>query len=241
MDDTLGVRLIMPETISIPAHDGGSFDGFLFKPATLPAPGIVMVPEIFGVNVAIHKIAERFAAEGFLVLLLDIFWRHERHVAIDYNPPGFKRARDFHAAFSYADGTLDTDAAVTVLRGHADCNGKVGVVGFCLGGTLAYRAAITGKADAAVGYYPTKVSQYFVETASVQKPLLMHFAEHDALTPDEVMAKVLPELEAHPQVTAHIYAGAGHAFANPLGPGYHAESATTADVRSFAFFHRWLG
>jgi carboxymethylenebutenolidase len=231
---------MMAETLSITAHDGGQFDGFLYAPPKLPAPGIVMVPEIFGINEPLRAIAATFAAQGFLVLMIDLFWRHERHVAIDYNPEGFKRARDFHAAFSYADGTADADAAVEMLRRHPGCTGKVGLVGYCLGGTLAYRAAITGKVEAAVGYYPTKVSQYFTETASVKKPLMMHLAEHDALTPDEVMAKVLPELAAHPQVTPHVYPDAGHAFANPRGPGYHAESAKSADARAYAFLHRWL-
>lgn len=229
----------MNARLSIPSVDGGDFDGYLYAGPGGAAPGIVMLPEIYGVNRFLHETAERFAARGYAVLALDIFWRLARNVDLRYEGPEKKQANAYHDAFSYDLGVKDIQSAIGVLRERPECTGWVGVSGYCLGGTLAYLAAARTDADVAAAYYGTRIHDFLADAATVRKPLILHFGEQDHNTPPEVLARIDAAIEPNELIESFVYAGAKHAFANHIRPDrYHPAAAALADERTFAFLER---
>ena len=213
------------ERIEITSFDGHRFDGFLYRPAQTPAPGVIMIPEIYGLTQPLRETATRFSNEGFAVLTLDIFSRFRPGVVLAYDKAGHK----------------DVQAAVTRLRSRPECNGRVGVMGFCLGGTMAYLSAARTDANAAVSYYGTRIHNFLDDAKAIDKPLILHFGERDHTTPPELLAQILPAVAGNPHVTSHIYPGAVHAFANHGRPDtYNAAATKLADERTFALFRKVL-
>jgi carboxymethylenebutenolidase len=231
----------MAEPIQIPTHDGRSYTGFLHAPKSKPAPGLVMCPEIFGINRPLREIADRYAGEGFAVLVMDIFWRMEPLVDLGYDEAGYAKARPLGEAFDYDIGVRDMQSAVTTLRKRPECTGRVGMVGFCLGGTMAYLGAARTDLDAAVGYYGTRIHKFLDDGPKINRPLILHFGERDHTTPPEHMRNIIPAIAGNPNVKYYIYPGVGHAFANHRRPDTYSEAATRqADALTFAFFRRLL-
>lgn len=229
------------ERVAISTDDGLSFDGWLFGGDAKPVPGMLMIPEIFGVNRPMREKAAQFAGEGFAVLLLDIFWRLAPGIELYYDAVGSERAIAYHRRFDYDRGVADIACALQALRRHPTCNGAVSLVGYCVGGTMAYLAAARTSIDAAVGFYPTRVQNYLDEAQSVSRPLLMHFGENDHLTPPDVMGLILPAIEPNPKIEAHIYPGAGHAFANHTLEHFDRSATALADRRTLEFLATHLG
>jgi carboxymethylenebutenolidase len=230
------------EAVQVTSYDGHRVGAFLHHAPSSPAPGLVMIPEIFGINLPLREMAARYAAEGFVVLTVDIFSRMERGVDLDYDDDGHAKGRALHKAFDYDVGVRDMQAAITHLRALPDCNGKVGVVGFCLGGTMAYLAASRTDADAAVGYYGTRIHWFTAEGAGIKRPLILHFGELDHTTPPDLLqGQILPAIAGNPHVQAIVYPGMVHAFANHRRPDtFNAEVTRQADARTFAHFRKWL-
>jgi len=233
---------VVREPLQVTSFDGHRVGAFLHRPAKTPAPGLVMIPEIFGINLPLREMAARYATEGFAVLVLDIFSRMERDVDLDYSDEGHAKGRALHKAFDYATGVKDMQAGITNLRGLPECNGKVGVVGFCLGGTMAYLAASRTDADAAVGYYGTRIHLFTAEGKDIARPLILHFGERDHTTPPELLqGQILPAIAGNAHVQPFVYPGMVHAFANHRRPDtYDAAVTKRADTRTFAHFRKWL-
>ena len=201
-----------------------------------------MIPEIYGVNGFLRETAQRYADQGYAVLALDILWRLGRNVELSYEGAENDRAHAHHRAFDYESAVVDLQAGIDALRARPECTGKVGVVGFCLGGTLAYLATARCDADAAVGYYGTRIHNFLDDASKIDRPLLLHFGELDHTTPPQEMARIVPAIGSNPHVTHHVYKGAGHAFANHMRPDrYHEPMTLAADARTFAFFGSELG
>ena len=233
---------VVREPLQVTSFDGHRIGAFLHRPAKTPAPGLVMIPEIFGINLPLREIAARYAGEGFVVLALDIFSRLERDVDEGYDEAGHAKGRALHKAFDYTTGVKDMQAAITHLRALPECNGHVGVVGFCLGGTMAYLAASRTDAEAAVGYYGTRIHLFTDEGKGIAKPLILHFGELDHTTPPELLqGEILPAIAGNPNVQPFVYPGMVHAFANHRRPDTYNEAVTkVADTRTFAHFRKWL-
>ncbi|WP_454018210.1 dienelactone hydrolase family protein [Azospirillum sp. Marseille-Q6669] len=229
--------------ISIPAGDGGSFSAYVAKPAGGgPAPGLVVIQEIFGVNQVMRDLCDGFAAQGWLVVCPDLFWRQEPGVQITD-----KTQEEWNRAFALMNG-MDQDKAVddlkatlAWLRRNTDCTGKAGSVGYCLGGRLAFMMAARSDPDANVSYYGVGLDGLTGEAASIAKPLLMHIAEKDQFVPAEARDKVLAAVKDNPNVTAHVYPGVDHAFARAGGAHFDAQAAELANGRTAAFFKQHLG
>jgi carboxymethylenebutenolidase len=231
----------MIEKIAIKSFDGHVLDGDLHRATVIPAPGVVMIPEIYGITPSLSETAARFAGEGFTVLVLDIFSRFERGAVQAYDEAGHKQGRAYHDAFDYAQGVKDMQAAISVLRARPECNGRVGVAGFCLGGTMAYLAAARTDADAAAGYYGTRIHHFLDDARKIHRQLVLHFGERDHTTPPEVLSRILPAISGNAHVQTHVYADAVHAFANHARPNHYNAAATAlADQRTFALFRTWL-
>ena len=230
------------EFVKVPSSDGDEFDGYLSLPKGGQGPGIVMIPEIFGVNDGLRQCADIFAEQGFVVLAPDIFWRLERNVRLDYGEASYKKAFALHHAFDYEQGVVDMNDAIEWLRNQSFCSGKICVTGFCLGGTMAYLAAARLNVDAAAAYYGTRIQNFLGDASKIRKPLLLHFGEDDHTTPSEIRGPILAAVDGNSNVTSYVYENAGHAFANPHRSETYLQSvAELAHSRTFELFYRATG
>jgi carboxymethylenebutenolidase len=223
----------MAETLRLVAEDGHHLDAYRATPVGAPRGGLVIVQEIFGVNSHIRRVADGFAVDGYVALAPALFDRAERGVSIGYTPEDIERGRGIRGRIQLDDMVKDVSAAVKEL---ARSGLTVGVVGYCLGGTLAWLAAtrIPGLA-AAVGYYGGGIAAAVGEKPRC--PVMLHFGETDASIPREQYEAVAA---AHPSVPVHIYP-AGHGFNCDERASFHPESAALARRRTLEFLRRHLG
>lgn len=223
----------MGQMITVAGKDG-SFGAYLAAPPSGKGPGVVVIQEIFGINAVMRQQADRLAAQGFFTLVPDLFWRLEPGVDItDKTPAEWQKAFDLMNRFDPGKGVEDIQATITHLRGIAD--GKVGAVGWCLGGLLAYLTACRTDSDASVGYYGVNIHTMLGEAAKIRKPLLLHIAGEDRFVDKAAQEQIIAGLKDNPHVTLHRYPGMDHAFARPGGENYNAEAAALADSRTGAF------
>lgn len=226
-------------TIKVP---DGDFFAYVAEPAETPAPAIVVIQEIFGVNQVMRDICAWLAGEGFLAVCPDLFWRIEPGIELtDKTEEEWTRAFELFGAFDADKGMEDIQATISAVRGHEACNGKVGAIGYCLGGKLAYLTATRTDADASVGYYGVQIDQLLGEAKRISKPLMLHIATEDQFVPKETQQAMIDGLSGNPQVTLHVYEGNDHAFARVGGEHYDPEAAELANSRSLAFLKQHLG
>jgi len=231
----------MGETISITTSDG-SFSAYLARPAKAKAPAVVVIQEIFGVNAVMREIADGLAAQGYLAICPDLFWRIEPGVDItDKSEAEWKKAFALMNAFDADKGVEDIAAVIKYIRAEPSCTGKVGSVGFCLGGKLAFLTAARTDCDASVSYYGVGIEGLTGEADKITRPLMLHIAEEDQFVPKPAQAIILQNLKNHPLVTIHTYAGRDHAFARPGGEHYDEADAKLAGGRTLTFFQANLG
>ena len=216
-------------TEDITAHDGGSFHAHLARPAVTPAPGVLLLHEIFSVNDYIEAVAQRLTRLGYVVLAPDLFWR------IDPDHPLGQTEDDMGGAFARVqrldldEAVRDADAALSHLSQLDLVNGSVGVLGFCLGGTLALATAVRSEPDAVVSYYGSGVTDHLADTGAVHCPITFVFGGNDPYIPSEVPEAVRTAFAASDDVVVHVFDDAGHAFDNFLAPQFHEPiSAITA-------------
>lgn len=226
---------------TINSFDGGQFDAYLALPPGNFGPGIVLLQEIFGVNHEMRRIADWYAERGFVVICPDLFWRQQPGIQLtDQTDAEWKRAFELYQGLDEAKAIDDAGAALAFLRNHPACNGKVGAVGFCLGGKLAYLLATRYAPDCSVGYYGVGIENALEEIANLKGSLMLHVAELDQFCPPEAQAKIHTALGQNANVTLHNYAGQDHAFARVGGAHFNAASAELANLRTLEFFARHL-
>lgn len=227
----------MPKTIEIKAQDGGVFSAYVAYPLSdLPAPAVVVCQEIFGVNTVMRDICDHLAAAGFIAVCPDLFWRQEAGVQLtDQTESDWKRAFELYNGFDVDKGVEDLKAALAHIRADVDCNGKAGVIGYCLGGKLAYLMAARSDADCSVAYYGVELDKYLGEAPNITQQLLMHIAEKDKFTPLPAQQKILSALNAHKNIEIHVYPDVDHAFARVGGQHYDKEAAHKANFRTADF------
>jgi carboxymethylenebutenolidase len=223
------------------AADGGRFSAYVARPAAAKAPAVVVIQEIFGVNAVMRGVCDDLATKGYLAICPDLFWRIEPGIDItDQTDAEWKRAFELFNAFDVDAGVKDIAATVEAIRADAGCSGKVGAVGFCLGGLLAFLTATRTGADASVGYYGVGIERYTAEAEKLATPLLLHVAEEDQFVPKAAQELVRTALKNHPQVQIFSYPGRDHAFARKGGAHYDAGDAATAEARTLDFFRAHL-
>ena len=220
----------------------GEFGAYVARPAAEKAPAIVVIQEIFGVNAVMRDLTDDFAAEGYLAVCPDLFWRIEPGIDItDQSEAEWKKAFELYNAFDVDLGVKDIAAAIAHARQDKQCAGKVGSVGFCLGGLLAFLSATRTDVDAAVGYYGVGIEKHLGEVEKLEDPLLLHIAEADQFVPKEAQALIVASLKNHPQVELYTYPGRDHAFARRGGEHYDATDAALAKSRTLTLFQKALG
>lgn len=230
----------MGQTVAITGKDGG-FGGYLAAPESGMGPGVVVIQEIFGINDVMRRQADRLAALGYFALAPDLFWRLQPGIQLtDKTDAEWQKAFGLMKQFNADTGVDDIQAAITHLRGLTGVTQKVGAVGWCLGGLLAYLTAARTDSDASVGYYGVNIQDHLAEAANIKKPLMLHIAEQDGFSTPAAREQVVAGLVGNPLAKLNIYPGVDHAFARPGGKNFNAEAAQLADARTDLFFRRHL-
>ena len=223
------------QDIVLSAGDGESFAAYLTAPASGAGAGVVVLQEIFGVNHVMRDIADGLAENGYFAIVPDLFWRQEPGIQItDKTQEEWARAFELFQGFDVDLGIEDAIVALGHLRTVPGCSGKVGSVGYCLGGKLAYLMATRSDTDCAVGYYGVAIEAALDEAANIRNPFMLHIAENDQFVPPEAQAQVKEALGGNPLVTIHSYPGVDHAFARVGGEHYDQAAADLANQRAAA-------
>jgi carboxymethylenebutenolidase len=217
--------------IRLAASDKHQFDGYLAAPSGKTRGGIVVIQEIFGVNRHMRAVTDRFAAEGYAALAPALFDRVERNVDVGYDEAGIAKGRAVRQRLGYEEAMRDTATAVA----HLQQFGKVGIVGYCWGGNIAWLAACRLPVAAAVGYYGGDIANLLNETPKA--PLMLHFGERDQHITAAMVARIRA---AVPKVPVHVYP-AGHGFNCEERKDYDAASADLARERTLTLFTEQVG
>lgn len=232
----------MSETVTIETLDhAGTFSAYVARPAGDPRAAIVVIQEIFGVNAGIRRKCDKLAEDGYLAVAPDLFWRLEPGIELDPDvEPEFQRALELMGKFNQDAGIRDIEATIKWARNTT--NGKkVGAVGYCLGGRLAYMTAARTDSDASVGYYAVGIDGLLGEKHAISNPLMLHIPTEDGFVDKETQKKMHEGLDDHPKVTLHDYEGMDHGFATEFGKRRNEACAEKADQRTSAFFAEHLG
>lgn len=222
------------QEITVSGPDG-QFMAYLSRPAKPNGAGVVVIQEIFGVNGFVREVADWLASAGYHALAPDLFWRIEPGIQLtDKTEAEWQRAFELYGKFNVDAGVQDIGATIDHLRAVA--GGRVGTVGYCLGGLLAYLTAARTDADASVGYYGVAIDQHLDEARRISKPLLLHVAEKDEFVPPDAQARMAVGLAGNARITLETYPGRDHAFARTGGAHYDKAAADLANRRSLDFF-----
>lgn len=228
--------------IDIPTLDGAaSFKAYRADPSGPPRAAIVVIQEIFGVNAGIRRKCDKLAEAGYLAIAPDLFWRIEPGIELDPDVPDqMARALSLMPKFDQDEGVADIEATIRAARAALGEGGKVGCVGYCLGGRLAYMTAARTDIDASVGYYAVGIPDLLREAHAIAHPLMLHIPEADHFVDAAAQAKMHEGLDGHPKVTLHDYPGEDHGFATEIGARRSPEAADLADGRTMDFFAEHL-
>lgn len=230
----------MGTTIAITALDGsGNFNAYVAAPAGgSPKAAIIVIQEVFGINAGIRDKCDTLAKDGYLAIAPDLFWRLEPGIELDPDTQ-LQQALELFPKFDQQKGIEDIEATIRAARAKVD-GGKVGAVGYCLGGRLAYMTATRTDIDASVGYYGVGIDGLLGESHAIARPLMLHIPTKDGFVPAAVQKAMHDGLDNHPRVTLHDYDGLDHGFATQFGKRRDEAAATLADGRTSAFFAEHL-
>ena len=228
--------------VTITAADGGEFDAYMTKPAAGSGPGLVLLQEIFGINPYLRDMAQNFADEGYVVLVPDLFWRMQPGIVLGYNEEDFGQAFEYYQRFDVDQGIKDVADTIAALRAMPECStGKVGALGYCLGGNLAYLTAARTDVDCSISYYGVAIEQSLSEAGNISCPMVMHFAAQDGFVPPQAVAQITDVFADRDDIEIYNYPGVDHAFATPGRDSYHKPSTLMAYTRSMALARKVLG
>ncbi|WP_244815434.1 dienelactone hydrolase family protein [Caballeronia sp. Lep1P3] len=230
----------MSTMLSISTPDG-DFDAYVAYPAQTPAPAVVVLQEIFGINGDMRETTDEYARQGYVALCPDLFWRLEPNVNLtDRTEAEWQQAMKYYNAFDLNTGVEDIAATIGFARGLSEVRGSIGSIGFCLGGLLSFLTAARTDVDAAVSYYGGGTDKHLEELPKISKPLLIHLAEEDEFIDADARNRVLTAVKGHANIEAYTYPGCHHAFARNQGAHYDANAARLANGRTAEFFEKHL-
>lgn len=232
---------MISSAVSLMSEAGSSFDAYLARPRDANGAGVVILHEIFGVNANMRSVADALAAAGFNAIVPDLFWRQQPGVQLDPERDR-ERATELMKGLDVGLAVSDALLAADHLRTLGRSNGKIGAVGYCLGGKLAYLLSADERIDAAVSYYGVGIHGVLDRIGDVRCPLLLHVAEDDHLCPPDAQDEIERAAAGlSDRICVVRYPGVGHAFARRGSPAFHRESANRADDATTAFLRAKLG
>ncbi len=232
----------MNARINIEGRDG-KFGAYISRSKTLPAPAVVVLQELFGVNADIRKTCDELAEQGFLAVAPDLFWRQEPGIDLSNvtSDADWQHGLRLYAAYDRDAGVKDIEDTVNAVRKLPDCAGKVAVLGYCLGALMVFLTAVRFDGiDAAVAYHGGDTEKYLAEVDGLHAPMLMHLGEEDEFISKAAQAQIKAALAKKPNATVYSYPGQNHAFSRHGGAHYNAEAAALAHERTYAFLNRQL-
>jgi carboxymethylenebutenolidase len=224
--------------------DGRPFDAYLARPPARRGPGLLLLQEIFGTNRHIRAVAEQYALAGYVVLAPDLFWRQAPHTELGYEGAERERAIAMMKAAAPAQLAADVATAAQALRQRPEVGGtKLGALGYCMGGRLAWAAAAAGQVDVAVAYYGGGIQDQLQLAPAIGCPIQLHYGDQDTAIPMAAITRVRTALQ--PQIDAgnaelHVYEGAGHGFNCWERPAYQPSASALALGRSLTFLAQQL-
>ncbi len=226
----------------IKLSNGQSMPAYVATPTMSPAPGLVLIQEIFGVNKTMRDLADGYARKGFYVVCPDLFWREQPGIELDAaNEADCKRAFGLYEQLDERLAVEDCGAALAFARSQSCMTGAVGAVGYCLGGKLAYLLAARHDPDCVVGYYGVGIENALDEAPNIRCPVLLHVAGQDQFCPPDARSQLHKAFDGHAFVSLCAYADQDHAFARVGGEHYDAQAAELANLRTVEFLRDRLG
>ena len=218
-------------TERIEAENGASFGAYVSTPQRPNGHAIIVLQEIFGVTKTMRDVADRFAAEGYLAVAPDLFWRLEPGLELSHSSADMQRAFELLKRFSEDLGVEDVGRTAAHIRALPGFKGRVFVAGMCLGGKLAYLAAARLDVDAAVSFYGVGIEKNLSEAGKLRCPLLLQFGGRDKYAPPDAVAQIADALKADARAVIHTYAEADHGFYTRG----EADTIRSAHQRTLAF------
>jgi carboxymethylenebutenolidase len=230
----------MTDRITIRGRNG-TFDAYIARPKSSPAPAVVVLQELFGVNDDIRKTCDELAEQGFLAVAPDLFWRQEPGVDLSVTSESdWQHGLRLYQAYDRNAGVVDvSDTAETVAK-LPECTGRVGVLGYCLGALMTFLTAVRHGANAAVAYHGGDTEKYLDEVDGLDAPLLMHLGEEDEFISKAAQTEIKAALASKPNAIVYAYPGQYHAFSRHNGAHYNVAAAALAHERTYEFLHRHL-
>ena len=231
----------MDNYITVEGQDG-IFAAYIARPKTSPAPAVVVLQELFGVNADIRKTCDELAEQGFLAIAPDLFWRQERGVDLNVTSDAdWQHGLSLYQAYNRTTGAKDVKDTINAVRSLPDCTGKVAILGYCLGALMVFLTAVRFDGiDAAVAYHGGDTDKYLGELDGLTAPILMHLAEEDEFISKAAQAEIKAALGKKPHTTVYSYPGQHHAFARHNGAHYNAAAAALANGRTRDFLRQHL-
>ena len=215
--------------------DDGQFQAYLALPRGGKGPGIVLLQEIFGVNEHVRNVADQYAADGYMVLAPDLFWRSAPRIELGYEGEDLQSAYTLMQACDVALAQSDITATTRALRALPGVGSKIAALGYCFGGRLAYLTGASGDVDAAIAYYGGGIQNDLERADGVKVPLLLHFGGQDSHIPTDAVKQIAERFDDNPDVEIHVYPDAGHGFNCSHRASYHQRSAALAHGNSLIF------
>ena len=227
----------MGREITIPGKDG-SFMGYLALPEGGKGPGVVVIQEIFGVNPWVRSVADWLASEGYMALALDLFWRIKPGIILDpMKQEDFDKGLEYYGKFDANKGVEDIQSTITALRETPGSTGKVGNLGFCLGGLLSFLTATRTDTNATSSYYGGGLNTMLGEAGKISKPTLVHLAGNDEYIPQPAQDQIIAGLKGNKHITVHVYPGTAHGFCRATDPRhFNAAACKLAHDRTIDLF-----
>jgi carboxymethylenebutenolidase len=230
----------MENQIVIESPDG-TFGAYISRPATLPAPVVVVLQELFGVNADIRATCDELAAQGYIAIAPDLFWRQEPGVDLDVrSEAAWQHGLRLYTAYNRDAGVKDIMETVRTAVELPESTGKVAVLGYCLGALMAFITAARYEVDAAVAYHGGDTEKYLGEVGGLEAPLLMHLGEEDEFISKAAQAEIKTALARKANATVYSYPGQRHAFSRHNGAHYNAAAAALANRRTSEFLRQQL-
>jgi carboxymethylenebutenolidase len=219
----------------------GAFGAYIARPKALPAPAVVVLQELFGVNADIRKTCDELAEQGFVAVAPDLFWRQEPGVDLSVtSEPDWQHGLRLYQAYDRDAGVRDIKDTLDAVAKLPECTGKIGVQGYCLGALMTFLTAVRCRVDAAVAYHGGDTEKYLAEADKLSAALLMHLGEEDEFISKPAQAEIKAALAGKPNATVYSYPGQRHAFARHNGAHYNAAAAALANGRTSEFLNRQL-